>query len=260
MNKRDIILEAIIEEYLNHKEPIGSVELQMRMNISISPSTIRIYLKRLSEEGALAQLHVSSGRVPTQKALIEYWQNRLDTSSVLKIDSVETIETSLEEYELYCVAQKNIKDYLKEVINVNKRYLILSFEEHEVVLKYSDKVERFLNNLIGCEIRDLKNISSQVGLYELHDKLVSLINSSDLLKAGEAKLYEIAKEVSDEKFLNYLLDSEFTLGLKDGVYFDGFVPSGCLALKQPALIEEEDAEIFCFGTIDSNFKSFLKNF
>ena len=257
MNKRDIILRAIIEEYLNNKEPIGSAELQMKMDISISPSTIRIYLKRLSEEGALAQLHVSSGRIPTKEALIEYWQNRLDTSSVLEIDSVETIESSLEEYELYCFVGKSTKDYLKEIIDVNKRYLILSFEEHEVVLKYSDKVERFLSSLVGCEIRELKNISAQVGLYELYDKLTQLINSSALLKAGEGRLYEIAKQVSDESFLDYLLDNEFALNLKDGVYFDGFVPNGCLALKQSALIEKEDAELFCFGTIDSNFESFL---
>ena len=111
--------------------------------------------------------------------------------------------------------------------------------------------------MIGCEIRELKNISAQVGLYELYEKLEQLISTSAILKAGERRLYEIAKQVRDESFMKYLLDSEFALNLEDGVYFDGFVPSGCLALKQPAVIEEEDAELLCFGTIDSNFESFL---
>lgn len=257
MTKRDIILEAIIQEYLNSGEPIGSSELQKCMDIEISPSTIRIYLNKLSQEGALVQLHVSSGRVPTNDALVQYWRDRLNPTKTLEIDDIERFENSANEYGLFCVAQKSSSEFLKEVIEVSGRFLILTFDTKEVVLKYSEQVNRFLFNLIGSEMRELKNISAQVGLYELYDKLHQILSSDSIINVGENQLYEIAKEQSDRSFVEQLLNHEFSFGLKDGLYFDGFVPQGCLALKQLATIKDEDASLFCFGEIGSDFQSFL---
>ena len=257
MTKRDIILEAIIQEYLSSGEPIGSLELQKCMDIEISPSTIRIYLNRLSQEGALVQLHVSSGRVPTNDALVQYWRDRLNPMKTLEIDDIKRFENSVNEYGLFCIAQKSSEEFLKEIIEVSGRFLILSFDTQEVVLKYSEQVKRFLSNLIGSEMRDLKNISAQVGLYELYDKLDQILNHEPLISVGINQLYDIAKEQSDSTFVNQLLNNEFSFGLKEGVYFDGFVPYGCLAVKQLATIEEKDASLFYFGDIGSDFEGFL---
>jgi len=128
MTKRDLILEAIIQEYLSSGEPIGSSELQKCMDIEISPSTIRIYLNKLSQEGALVQLHVSSGRVPTNDALVQYWRDKLNTSRALEIESIEKLQDSVDEYGLFCVAQKSSREYLKEVIEVSGRFLIITFD------------------------------------------------------------------------------------------------------------------------------------
>ena len=258
MTKRDIILEAIIQEYLNSGEPIGSSELQKCMDIEISPSTIRIYLNKLSQEGALVQLHVSSGRVPTNDALVQYWRDRLNPAKTMEIESIEDFENSANEFGLFCVAQKNSSEYLKEVIEVSGRFLILTFDTKEVVLKYTKQVKGFLSNLIGSEMRELKNISAQVGLYELYDKLHQILSSESIISVGESQLYEIAKAQQDMSFVEQLLNYEFSFGLKEGVYFDGFVPYGCLAVKQLATIEDEDASLFCFGQIGSNFGDFLK--
>jgi len=258
VTKRDLILEAIIQEYLSSGEPIGSSELQKCMDIEISPSTIRIYLNRLSQEGALVQLHVSSGRVPTNDALVQYWMEKLNPLMPLEIQNIDKLQSSVDEYGLFCVAQKNSKEYLKEIIEVSDRFLILTFDTKEVVLKYTEQVYRFLLNLIGSEMRELKGISAQVGLYELYDKLHQILSSEPLLSVGENQLYEIAKEQRDRSFIEQLLNYEFSFGLKEGVYFDGFVPSGCLAVKQLATIEDEDASLFYFGEVGSDFESFLR--
>ena len=65
INKRDLILNYIIEAYLDENTPIGSVDLGLRMDGLIPASTIRVYFKKLSDEGALKQLHISGGRMPT---------------------------------------------------------------------------------------------------------------------------------------------------------------------------------------------------
>lgn len=257
VSKRDAILEAIIQEYLRVKEPIGSSELQARMQIELSPSTIRIYLKELSEIGSLVQLHVSSGRIPTQDALMQYWTKRIDPENVLELRDLESVAQSVNDHSLYCVVEKIEKNTLKALHAMGEKFLVLEFEHDEVVLKYSQQVERFLKNLIGCEIRDLKRISAQVGLYALHDKLDQIFSHSHVLQAGEKEVYEIAKELQNSKVVEELLDPQFSFDLRHGIYFDGFIPLGCMAIKQSAIVDEDDAELFCFGRIESNFEGFL---
>lgn len=257
VSKRDLILRAIIQDYLKFGLPIGSSELQVKMNLDISPSTIRIYLKKLSEEGALNQLHVSSGRIPTYSALENYWNDVIKPMHTLDINNLELIEESAKEFGIFCKVEKSAKDLLKEVISVEQRYIILVFQKNEIILKYSEQVKRFLSNLIGSDIKELKSISAQVGLYELHDKLEQLFATSHLLQEGESELYAIAKEVGNINFINLILNSELVSKLKIGVYFKDFVPSGCMAVKHLATVNGDEASLFCFGKIESNFEEFL---
>ncbi len=90
-NKRDIILEEIIKAYLEENLPIGSSLLNERMGMQIPASTIRVYFKKLSDEGVLTQLHVSSGRIPTNDALKEYWSEHLDLANPVHIKDEKLI-------------------------------------------------------------------------------------------------------------------------------------------------------------------------
>ncbi len=257
ISKRDLILESIIKEYIRSKAPIGSSELQSKMTLDMSPSTIRIYFKKLSDEGALVQLHVSSGRVPTQNALKDYWIKKIDISKPMVIQSVGKVQNSVKNYGLFCTIKKNKNSTFQELIKVKNRYLILAFDDEEVVLKYHSKVERFLEELIGCSMNQLKNIAFSVGLYELYSKLEHISLQNALLKEGEKELYSIAEEFGDDTFVENVIESRFYDSLDVGIYFDGFIPDGCVAIKQNALVKDDHAEMFCLGRIDSDFESFF---
>jgi heat-inducible transcriptional repressor len=259
ISKRELILQSIIQEYLISGTPIGSNELQVKMNLDISPSTIRIYLKKLSEEGALVQLHVSSGRVPTINALADYWLETIDPHRYLEISNVQNVEDSAKEFGVYCKLEKSGKNLFQEIIEVEDRYLILVFDRCEIALKYSDLVKRFLENLIGSDIRDLKNIASQVGLYELREKIEQIFSSSYLIKEGENEVYSIAKDLDDSNLVEIILNSELPYNLKEGIYFDRFIPNGYMAIKHNAIVENNEAALFCFGKIQSDFAGFLRN-
>jgi heat-inducible transcriptional repressor len=62
------ILIAVIREYIDSAEPVGSRVLARRHFRSLSPATIRNAMADLEEMGYLAQPHTSAGRVPTDKA------------------------------------------------------------------------------------------------------------------------------------------------------------------------------------------------
>ena len=66
-SRRALILAAIIKEYINTGNPVGSKEIAGRYNLGVSPATIRNEMGYLEHDGFLVQPHTSAGRVPTDK-------------------------------------------------------------------------------------------------------------------------------------------------------------------------------------------------
>jgi len=66
------ILKAIIEEFTNSAKPVGSVTLEAKYRLGVSPATLRNEMAALEEKGYLAQPHTSAGRIPTPIAVKFY--------------------------------------------------------------------------------------------------------------------------------------------------------------------------------------------
>ncbi len=64
-DRRQIVLRALIEEYIAHAAPVGSRTLVERYNLEFSPATVRNELSSLEEAGYVTQPHTSAGRIPT---------------------------------------------------------------------------------------------------------------------------------------------------------------------------------------------------
>ncbi len=62
------VLIALIREYIDSAEPVGSRALARRHFPGLSPATLRNVMADLEEMGYLSQPHTSAGRVPTDKA------------------------------------------------------------------------------------------------------------------------------------------------------------------------------------------------
>jgi heat-inducible transcriptional repressor len=68
MDERKIkILQAIINDYINTAEPVGSRTIAKKYNLGISSATIRNEMADLEDMGYLEHLHTSSGRKPSDK-------------------------------------------------------------------------------------------------------------------------------------------------------------------------------------------------
>lgn len=66
--RRCQVLQAVIEEYIETAEPVGSRSVANHSRFGVSPATIRNTMADLEELGYLDQPHPSAGRVPTDKA------------------------------------------------------------------------------------------------------------------------------------------------------------------------------------------------
>lgn len=74
--RQTAIIKAIVEEYTATAEPVGSVTLENKYRLGVSPATLRNEMAALEEKGFLSQTHSSSGRIPTSTA-IKFYVNEL---------------------------------------------------------------------------------------------------------------------------------------------------------------------------------------
>jgi heat-inducible transcriptional repressor len=61
------VLRAIVQDYVDTHEPVGSRALVDRHGLGVSPATVRNDMAVLEDEGYIAQPHTSAGRVPTEQ-------------------------------------------------------------------------------------------------------------------------------------------------------------------------------------------------
>lgn len=74
------ILKAIINDYINTAEPIGSRTISKKYHIGLSSATIRNEMADLEEIGFLEQPHTSSGRIPSDMGYRYYVDKLMDVS------------------------------------------------------------------------------------------------------------------------------------------------------------------------------------
>ena len=85
------ILYAIIKDYLETGEPVGSRTISKKTDLNLSSATIRNEMSDLVEMGYIVQPHTSAGRIPTDKGYRFY----VDMLMQDKIQEVEELKESI---------------------------------------------------------------------------------------------------------------------------------------------------------------------
>lgn len=81
------ILRAIVQDYVQSAEPVGSRTLAKKYQLGISPATVRNEMSDLEEEGFLEQPHTSAGRIPSVKGYRFYVDSLQPGVSITKQDA-----------------------------------------------------------------------------------------------------------------------------------------------------------------------------
>lgn len=88
------VLRAIVEDYINTREPIGSKAIVERHQFGVSAATIRNDMAQLEDEELITAPHTSSGRIPTDKGY-RVFVNELRDLRPLSPAQRQAIETFL---------------------------------------------------------------------------------------------------------------------------------------------------------------------
>ena len=85
--RRCRILAAVVNDYVDTAEPVGSETLAQKYNFGVKPATIRNELAAMSDLGYLRQPHTSAGRVPSDMGYRYYVDQLMPTPSLESSDT-----------------------------------------------------------------------------------------------------------------------------------------------------------------------------
>ncbi len=98
------ILQAIVQNYLETGEPVGSRTISKYTDLNLSSATIRNEMADLEEMGLICQPHTSAGRIPTDAGYRVYVDDMLrserqqvEVMKNLLLDKQEQLDTMLQE-------------------------------------------------------------------------------------------------------------------------------------------------------------------
>lgn len=93
-DRQEIILGAIVREYVESAIPVSSALLAEKYDFGLSTATLRAEMLSLEEEGYLFQPHVSAGRIPTD-AGFRYFVDKLMEERALSLREQKALQSEV---------------------------------------------------------------------------------------------------------------------------------------------------------------------
>lgn len=90
--RKAAILRAVVEEYIETAQPVGSAAVARAPGMAVSPATVRNDMNALERDGYLAQPHTSAGRIPTDKGY-RFFVDHLTPSGRLDSNQSQQVRT-----------------------------------------------------------------------------------------------------------------------------------------------------------------------
>lgn len=228
------ILQAIVGDFIRSAEPIGSRTLSKKLDMGISPATIRNEMSDLEEMGFLTHPHTSAGRVPSDKAYRLYVNNLMQKYE-LPDEEKQIIEEKLTKNvtELERTIQ-HAASLLSELTNLTSfaitpnqesnrmKYInFLPVDEATVVLMIVTESGKVSNTAIKMKVpytEENLSILSKVMTYNYKGKTLSDILKLDIIRSFESDIEAMGRIVETIK-PNFISTLENMLNVE--LFMDG---------------------------------------
>lgn len=224
------ILVAVIKNYLDTGEPVGSRTISKYTDLNLSSATIRNEMADLEEMGYIFQPHTSAGRIPSDKGYRFYVDSMMSEKNL-----PATAETAL-----LIERQDKLENLLKMVVKLLAQNT-----------QYATMISAPQNKRNKLKFIQLSKVAA--------DQLLAVVVvEGNIIKN---KIFTVSEDLQDEDLLrmNILLNThlnglaidEINLGLiasmkqEAGSYSD--IVSNVIDAVTEAIREEEDLEIYTSG-------------
>jgi heat-inducible transcriptional repressor len=226
MDERKIrILQAIIDDYINSGDPVGSRTIAKKYDLGISSATIRNEMADLEEMGYLEHIHTSSGRRPSDKGYRLYVdrlmqlhelspeeemiiKGNLINCALFEVDKmIKQASVMLSELtKLTCIVKPPSvkKSYIKaiQLINIDSNSILSVIVTDNGLIKnniiriskpVNSEVITKLNNLLNSRLKNLT--IEKINLEVINNIKKDLDGHDDIFNAIIPALYETLNSV-----------------------------------------------------------------
>ncbi len=224
------ILQAIIQNYLETGEPVGSRTISKYTDLNLSSATIRNEMSDLEELGYIIQPHTSAGRIPSDKGYRLY----VDLLLKDKIKEVEDMKVLLLEK---ADKLENILQQVAKMLAVNTNYTtMVTTPQYKKKVKFVQLTELeddqllavivFERNIVKNKIIHITASLNKETILKLNIVLNTFLQGLDLAEINLPVITKMKEQAGDYRtIVNDILD----------------------AIMQ-AVSEEDDIEIYTSGT------------
>ena len=240
------ILKAIIANYLETGEPVGSRTISKYTDLNLSSATIRNEMSDLEELGYIVQPHTSAGRIPSDKGYRFY----VDSLMQEKVQEIDDMKAQLEEK-----ADKIdlLLQHVAKMLAVNTNYMTMVSKPH-----YKHKKLKFIQlsavgdnqlltvvviegNIVKNKILTLPDIINQEIVLKLNLVLNTFLQGLDLTEMNMTVIQKMKEQAGQySELISIILDAVAeAISEEDetGIYTSGATN----ILKYPELSDKENA-------------------
>ena len=196
MNERKMkILKAVIQNYLDTGEPVGSRTISKYTDLQLSPATIRNEMSDLEEMGYIIQPHTSAGRIPSDAGYRLYVDDMMSEKEQ-NITNREN-EVAVKEQEL-----SSMKDMLGEKVEKVEELL-------QNVAKVLAKDTNYATMVTTPKVTGNKLKFVQLSQLEANKILAVIVMEGNLIRN---KVITVSEDLSQENLLklNILINTTLT--------------------------------------------------
>ena len=228
------ILQAIISDYVKTAEPVGSRTLSKRVDMNISPATIRNEMSDLEEMGYLTHPHTSAGRVPSDKAYRLYVNQLMEKPELTpeeKFSIANELQADINEFERTI---RHAARILSRITNLTsfavtptradetlKFINLLPVDDRTVVMMIVSDTGEISNTAIklnhSCNPDNLQLLAKSM-TYRYRGKTITDVLKSDLIESFESDAEAMGK-LAEDVMPDFLRSLEDMLNVQ--LYMDG---------------------------------------
>ncbi|MDF2092759.1 heat-inducible transcriptional repressor HrcA [Knoellia sp. 3-2P3] len=235
--RRLAVLRAIVQDYVQTSEPVGSKALLERHQLGVSAATVRNDMAVLEEEGLIAAPHTSAGRIPTD-AGYRLFVDRLSAVKPLSVAERAAISQFLE-------GAVDLDDVVDRTVR-----LLASLTRQVAVMQYPSLTRSSVRHVelvpIGASrlmvvlIVNTGRVEQRV-LESHHDLMTA--EGEDLLARvrGKVNVEAVGKRLVDAAAALEALPEQFVPGERDLV-------RAVVRSLEDALVEEREERVVLAGT------------
>ena len=228
--RKQKILEAIIRNYMETGEPVGSRTVSKYTDLNLSSATIRNEMSDLEEMGYILQPHTSAGRIPSDKAYRLY----VDTILQRKDEEVsEMKELMVEKADKIDLLLQQVAKLLAQ--NTNYTSMVTKPKYQHKRIKFIQLNQMSERQLLVIVVLDNNHVSN---------KFINLMTDADENVIAQMNfLMNTALTGLDFTEINMAIMQQ--IKEKAGEY--GELASSILVCISDVMTEEDDSEIYTSG-------------